>query len=261
MLTLNEVRHAWPEKNGFVIDRPKGHGDWTFIHFEEPVTVVLNGSGIKTDPHSCLIYSPSCPQYYRADSSIIHDWFHFVPNDPEVFHKLEIPVNQILQLKHWDYINRIVKDMELEFFSKMPHSDLLIRSLASELFITLSRNLSGSSMPSVSPDTEPRLRKLRALMFSDLSHHWTIEKMASEVGLSPSRFFSVYRSSYGISPTNDLICARINSAKELLSSSSKSITEIAESLGYNNITHFMRQFHSITGTTPKKYREASRSGL
>ena len=76
---------------------------------------------IKTEPHSCLIYSPSCPQYYSTDSSIIHDWFHFVPDDPDIFYELEIPINQVIPLKHWDYINRTVKEMELEFFSKMPH--------------------------------------------------------------------------------------------------------------------------------------------
>ncbi len=261
MIKLDQVRHTWPENSGFFIDRPKGHAYWTFIHFEESVTVVINGEEIKTEPHSCVIYSPSFPQYYKTETSLIHDWFHFTPDNADIFSKMNIPINNIIHLKHWEYVNRIVKEMELEFLSKMPHSESLIRSLSSELFVKLSRDISGNLMPTVSSNTEPHLRKLREVVFSNLSYHWTVDKMATEVGLSPSRFYSVYRAAYGISPTNDLICARINTAKELLSSTTKSITEISECLGYNNVTHFMRQFHNITGTTPKKYREASRSGL
>ena len=34
--------------------------------------------------------------------------------------------------------------------------------------------------------------------------------------------------------------------------------EIAESLGYNNISHFTRQFHAVSGMTPLKYRKEKR---
>ena len=257
VISLNDIRHAWPENADFCLDRPKGHGDWTFIHFEDPVLIRLDSNEIRTEPHSCIIYSPSCRQYYRSVMPFIHDWFHFDLDDINLFFVLNIPVDQVFQAKRWDFINRTVKDMELEFLSKMPHSDDLIKALSTELFINLSRDISGDLMPAVSPDTEPRLRKLRAQMFSSLSYPWSVAEMASQVGLSPSRFYSVYHSAYGTSPTSDLIYARINAAKEMLLSSPKTITEISESLGYNNVTHFMRQFHNITGTTPKKFREGS----
>lgn len=261
MITLNEIRHAWPEKTGFVIDRPCGHGDWTFIHFEESVAVNLSGKELILDPHSCIIYSPTCPQHYRGITPIVHDWFHFDPDSVDIFSSLDIPVNEPFIARRWDVINRTVKDMEHEFLSRLPHYEQMIRSYSTELFINLSRQLSGTAAPFVNPDTEPRLRKLRAQVFSSLSHTWTVEEMAAAVDLSPSRFHAVYRAAYGTTPTSDLINARINAAKELLISSSKSITEISESLGYGNLTHFMRQFRSFTGTSPKKYRDSARSGI
>jgi AraC family transcriptional regulator of arabinose operon len=261
MLKLNEIRHAWPENTGFVMDRPSGHGDWTFIDFEEPVVMSVNGKEQTLDPHSCILYSPSCPQYYRGIMPTVHDWFHFDPDDIDIFSSLGIPVDTPFTARSWDVINRTVKDMEHEFLSRPPHCEQMIRSYSAELFISLSRQINGTASPSVNPDTEPRLSKLRAQIFSSLSHPWTVEEMATAVGLSPSRFHAVYRAAYGISPASDLINARINAAKDLLTSSSKSITEISESLGYGNITHFMRQFRSFTGTSPKKYRDGSRSGI
>ena len=75
------------------------------------------------------------------------------------------------------------------------------------------------------------------------------------VGLSESRFAGLYKNFYGISPINDLIRARVNAAVNALENTGKSISEIAESLGYNNLPHFIRQFHSIVGMSPASYRK------
>ena len=80
--------------------------------------------------------------------------------------------------------------------------------------------------------------------------------MAGRVGLSKSRFYTIYKNIYGNSPIDDLIRARIDSAKNALQFSSTSISEIAENLGYNNLTHFMRQFKGMTGMIPDQYRKS-----
>ena len=79
--------------------------------------------------------------------------------------------------------------------------------------------------------------------------------MAQSVGLSQSRFFTVYKQTFGNSPIDDLICARMESAKETLLLSDESINTIAENLGYNNTTHFIRQFKTFCGVSPTKYRK------
>lgn len=78
--------------------------------------------------------------------------------------------------------------------------------------------------------------------------------MAARIPLSESRFYTVYKSFYGTSPMEDLIRARIDSAKNALLFTDRTISSIAESLGYNNLTHFIRQFRSFTGMSPSGYR-------
>ena len=77
--------------------------------------------------------------------------------------------------------------------------------------------------------------------------------MANMMNYSESHFCTVYKAIYGISPTADIINARVNSAKNLLEFSNKKVSEIASTLGYWNITHFIRQFKQKTGCTPRKY--------
>ena len=78
--------------------------------------------------------------------------------------------------------------------------------------------------------------------------------MAERLNLSESRFYALYKSIFGISPTADIINARIYSAKNMLQFSNDKIEKIAAELGYKNTTHFIRQFKSSTGVTPSKYR-------
>jgi AraC-like DNA-binding protein/ligand-binding sensor protein len=50
---------------------------------------------------------------------------------------------------------------------------------------------------------------------------------------------------------------RIQKSKELLDITSKSITEISLKVGFNDSSYFTRVFKSITGLSPKEYRERS----
>lgn len=124
-----------------------------------------------------------------------------------------------------------------------------------ELIIKLGRSISGAEVPVLDSQTKNNFFYLRCKVFSSLADGWTVEKMAKELGFSKSRFISIYKSIYGISPYADLINSRIKNAKDMLISDNKSIKEIAVSLGYDNTTHFIRQFKSKTGLSPGQYRK------
>lgn len=54
--------------------------------------------------------------------------------------------------------------------------------------------------------------------------------------------------------TEYVTMVRMKAACDLLANTSKTITKIAQSVGYNNDTSFRRQFISYVGVTPKEYR-------
>ena len=128
-----------------------------------------------------------------------------------------------------------------------------------ELFLKLSREIENGGEVGINMETKEKLRYLRGHMFSHLREPWTVERMAEEVGLSQSRFFTVYKSFYGISPVSDLIRAKMNSAENMLLFSERRIDERAEMLGYQNITHFIRQFKKENGVSPSAFRKINRT--
>jgi len=144
--------------------------------------------------------------------------------------------------------------MENEFLMKKKGYESLLTVKFTELMLKLSRPAAGNFTETVDSTTAERLRMLRGEVFLTLGHPWTVKEMAARVGLSQSRFYTVYRSMYGSSPMDDLIRGRIDSAKNALMFGTQPVSAIAESLGYNNVSHFIRQFHALTGTSPLRYR-------
>ena len=75
-IVITRARHAWPEKAGFTIDRPKGLPEYTFLHFFESVEILVNGEVVITPPGAVIFYSETMPQWFRSPGPLIHDWMH-----------------------------------------------------------------------------------------------------------------------------------------------------------------------------------------
>ncbi len=255
MLTVTSVRHSFPECAGFSIVRPNGHQHHTFLHFYDSIDILQNGQWVHTAPHACILYKKDTPQFFNSKQDLIHDWLHFVGDCDILADKYGIKYNEIFYPNNIHYITNIVKELETEFFSPSCFSEDFFTVKIYELFLKLAINRENTAFSAPNSDAERCFEQLRTEIFYDLKRNWTIEEMAKSVGLSKSRFYTVYKGIYGNTPIDDIIHSRIHRAKEMLCNRSYSISQIAEELGYNNITHFMRQFKKITGETPNEYRK------
>ncbi len=255
MLTVTAIRHAWPEKAGFHLNRPNGVTEYVFVHFTNGAEILLSGEYTVIPPHTCILYRPGTPQYIYSDHPLIHDWFHFTGSPASLLASAGLSPDTILHPVRPNFITDIIREMETEFFArKKGHAELIGLKIA-ELMLKLSRTDEESSADTVDISMSEKLRTLRGEIFLSLGYPWTVEKMAASVGLSQSRFHTVYRALYGNSPMDDLIRARIDSAKNALLFDSRPVYVIAEKLGYNNVTHFIRQFRKFTGVSPIQYRK------
>ena len=78
--------------------------------------------------------------------------------------------------------------------------------------------------------------------------------MTRRINLGRTRFQTLYKETFGISPIDDVINARVRLAKDRLKYTTRSIAEVAEMCGYKSTEHFCRQFAKITGMTPGNFR-------
>ncbi|MBE5732577.1 MAG: AraC family transcriptional regulator [Clostridiales bacterium] len=80
--------------------------------------------------------------------------------------------------------------------------------------------------------------------------------ISSQLGLSRAHFTTVFTKAVGEAPYNYLTKIRINHAKQYLSSTTLSITEIAYSVGFSSIERFSEQFKRYTSVSPIAYRKS-----
>lgn len=83
----------------------------------------------------------------------------------------------------------------------------------------------------------------------------TLETIAKIVHLNPVYLGSLFKTETGMSFSDYLIKARINSAKDLLKNSNYSINEISRIVGYTDAKYFSKLFSKITGVKPTEYRK------
>jgi transcriptional regulator GlxA family with amidase domain len=78
--------------------------------------------------------------------------------------------------------------------------------------------------------------------------------VARAVGYSPGHLGHVFSSYLGHSLSDHLRNLRIGEGRHLLETTSLSIGEIAQAVGYTDPAHFARAFQRVTGTSPTEYR-------
>lgn len=87
----------------------------------------------------------------------------------------------------------------------------------------------------------------------------TVAYIADLLHLSPNYFGDMIRKETGRSAQEHLQQKMLDTAKSLLTSSDKNITEIAYSLGYQYPQYFSRAFKNLEGCTPNEYRAIVRA--
>jgi len=256
-MIISKIRHDWPFKPGFSISRPNGYPEYTFLHFSTPIRIRLNGEIIDARPGACIFYSAGTPQYCWSEADVIHNWMHATEELKPLLEQYDIPENCILYPDQGDFISKIFRRIETEYFLKNPHREELIGSYLTSFLIQFSRAIHGSHhYERISRNDTEKLRALRQEFLSKPEEHWSVSKMAKKVSLSTSRFHTVYKIVFGTSPINDVIEARISYARSLLmSDETLTLPQVAERLGYNDQYHFIRQFKAFTGQTPGQFRK------
>lgn len=78
--------------------------------------------------------------------------------------------------------------------------------------------------------------------------------VAGYVHLNPSYFSTLFKKELGINFNDFLIECRLNEARELLRTTTLSVSKIAEGIGYSDAKYFSKLFVKVVGMKPTEYR-------
>ena len=108
-------------------------------------------------------------------------------------------------------------------------------------------------------DIKDQIQRLRHDIYDRPQENWNVSDIAKQICVSKSHLHRLYKQIFNVNLMDDLILARICKAQKLLEFSELRIQEIAQQCGYNNESHFMRQFKERTGMTALKFRQSKKT--
>jgi AraC-like DNA-binding protein len=92
------------------------------------------------------------------------------------------------------------------------------------------------------------------LIQQQLAESVTRESLAAQMGLTPTRFHTVFRRATGMAPMRYVRQVRLQHAQRLLLDTTLSVAEVGARIGCRDPFHFSRMFKTATGKSPGAYR-------
>ena len=109
-----------------------------------------------------------------------------------------------------------------------------------------------------SADSASLIRRVSRIVGENLSREGLNRTyIAEELNMNPDYLSYLFHKKSGQSLMSFINGERIEWAKKLLLTTEKTMSDIAETIGYLNIPYFYRQFKKITGSTPKQFRDSA----
>ncbi len=251
--TINKISVATP-------NRSPANGTFTFNHFLSNAAFELQGKPCKAQPGDCLIHAGNHPQGFLGEEDTwSSDWCVFEGSGIQMMiGGLGLPIGQIFRPASTHFVSPLLEKITLEHEHKGSRWEMIVSLGLHELLVKLARHWLKAQTQrngNGSVDPQEKLAEIRAIVHDQLKKQWTVPEMARLCNLSASRFAFLYKKSFEVSPMEDLIRKRIRQATILLSDTSKSIAEIAEESGFEDLQYFYRAFKKRIGATPKNVRK------
>ena len=247
MFYVNFTDYMRKEENDFSIYRPFGTDDFVFIYFPEEMIFELKGEKVISKKNSVILFSPGTYQKFKARDSFINSYVHFTA-DEDFLKEFKIPTETLLYPSGYETINSLIKQLQREHVYQKAHSRQMCDSIIRQLLIFLARDINEGDGKTL----KEKFDKLRLNMIINCTKNLSPEELAEALHMSKSRFYEYYADFYGASPKQELLRARMELSKILLTNRDKTVKEIAYEVGFENVEHFTRYYKKTFGTSPRQ---------
>jgi AraC-like DNA-binding protein len=223
------------------------------------VEMTLDGQTLLFGPGDSILIAPGVMRFPRSTANrknaIGYFWVTFENHHLQLAASLgqQLPTPTHLQ----DDVLALVDELRMP--GRHDANDL-VYALVCRLLIGLARSAEDAPDPlpqgPLHAHEHARISQLEAFMSSNLHRPLTREDFGRTASLSPAHLARLYRQTTGKTLGTRLTELRLQRARQLLVSSSLSITQIALEIGFNSSSHFTRLFQRQVGVPPSTYRQA-----
>jgi len=225
----------------------------------DPVIVMQPGDAELVFLNPGESYAPSAPTRVLALHAAT-DWLRssfpaiFPAGDPQPFVQAREPITP--------RIRRLADTLAVEVlndrFVSAERLDFMLQELLLSIVETyLARRRMTTPAWRGSRFEDSRIRRAIGLLRARPNKELNMDELASQVGLSRSRFYDLFQLCTGFSPRAylDMLC--VETAIARLSSGQGKIAEVSAELGFSAQSNFTRFFLNQVGVPPSEYRRAA----
>lgn len=175
----------------------------------------------------------------------------------------DIWINQILPTDDFPLMNAI-SSLFSALESKKQGYQLLVQGCLYQFLGIAIQNGYFSSAPLKNRRNYKKVSQLKralTLIEENYTSPLTLEQLSSVAGMSPKYFCRFFQEMTHHTPIEYLNIYRIEHACYQLITTDRSVTEIAFSCGFNDLSYFIKTFKRYKGITPKRYLTSSTGAL
>lgn len=271
------------------VNEPYFFPSWHF-HPECEIMLVLEGTGIRFvgdsierfQPGDLVFLGSDIPHFYRSDEEFYQKKSNFISKAIVLYFKEDFlgepfwNLNNITLLKKM-IINskrgiRFKGKIKDEIIKSMEKLDNQVDDLSKTIdLLTLLKTMSAakeydllSSIGFIRNADEhdyERINDVYQFIIKNYKDNPTLEQVANIANMSITTFCRYFKSRTNKTYTEFLNEIKIGNACKLLIDNKLSISHICFEIGFNNFTHFNKQFKKIMSLTPREYQQKYLGGV
>ncbi len=234
--------------------KPHLHHHIELVHIlQGEMDVVINGISYRAAAGDTVIVFPNQIHSFTDRSDVPGYIVITSPDEYAEFSNLfktNLPASPIVHSDDPE-VEHVFRCIQQYTVNKPPYYRELVRGYTLSLFCLLIPLLE------LHPQNTVNLSMTQQVLLYCDEHYnepLTLDVLAHKFGISRFYISHLFSDKINITFNAYLHMLRTQAAKTLLQDNSRSITDVAYAVGYNNIRSFNRQFAAVAGCTPGEYR-------
>jgi len=226
---------------------PHAHSTWEVIYYRAgAIRCIVADHPYETEPGMLLVIPPGV--VHSDDARTAYS---------QLFLRIYAPTDQPWPATCYDdsesTLDRLCRSIEREWTGQGVFRDEMLALLIQQLDLSLRRVAEPAEQMPRDP-WEPMVRSAEEILQTRYAVPLTIEQVAHEIGMSPSRLRFHFLRLRGRTPQAALQAIRLRQALDLLRNSTLKLDTVADLCGYHSASHLSRYVRRELGKSPGQLR-------
>jgi AraC family transcriptional regulator, arabinose operon regulatory protein len=259
---LVKTGYTFHERSG--PSRDATHTEYTIVFLEQGKLKVKHGEEILVKPGMLVLVPAGTPHSVVESQNVGVRWLGFCASclGLDESHAMMAPFQRIrmgalpvfeLPKKRRTFLITLMQELQHESEQLRPDSYTVIKSLL--LLILHETKKASNSVQTLNVNRSPVIARALTYIQKNSLNSISLKDVANAVHLSPAYLATTIKKGTGFSVGEWIMRNRLSEACSRLLHTDEDINTIAHQVGWNDVTHFIRQFKKAYQITPAAWRK------